>query len=325
MERSYGDQLVPSHRLGAMLHGEPVKGFNYGVSMYQNGFNENTNTSSVGNSHAGRVTMNLAELQNISDTILHLGLSADQGRYSVVPTTSADTGAAASGLSRATIVSLRSENRGMSNIYRAQLSGDLVTSGYGVSGNNVANVDSDLKGLELALASGALKFHAEYIKAGYSASAVNNTTVGGTPLNANMNVSVDTHFYQLVYNLTGESWTGAYKSGVFGSIKPKSNFSMGSAGGSGAWQLAFRVSDYKANTPAGTVQTVGTNTSRVENASSARTTTCGVNWILSPNSRWMLNYATTHFDAPVKYLTTTPDAGTTNKEDVLSLRWQLAL
>jgi phosphate-selective porin OprO/OprP len=325
MERSYGDQLVPSHRLGAMMHGEPFKGFTYGISLYQNGFNENTNTNNVGNSHAARITLNLAEIQNIKDTILHVGLSMDQGRYSIVPTTSANTGAAAEEKSRATILSIRSENRGMANVYRAQLSGDLVTAGYGVSGNNVANVSSDLKGLEAVLASNAWKFQAEYIKAGYSAWAVNNTTVGGTPLNANMDVAVDTHYYQVVYNLTGENWTSAYKSGVFGTIKPKSNFSMGSGGGTGAWQLALRVSDYKANKAAQTVQTVGTNTSRTENSFGARTTTYGVNWILNPHSRWMLNLARTNFDAPVTYLTTTPSPGTTTKEDVLSLRWQLSL
>ncbi len=325
MERSYGDQLVPSHRLGAMMHGEPVKGFTYGFSLYQNGFNENTNTNNVGNSHAARITLNLAELQNIKETILHVGLSGDQGRYSMVPTTSTDTGAAASGLSRATIVSIRSENRGMANVYRAQLSGDLVTAGYGVSGNNVATVSSDLKGLEVVLASDALKFQAEYIKAGYSAWGVNNTTIGGTQLNANMDVGVDTHYYQVVYNLTGENWTSAYKSGVFGTIKPKTNFSMGSGGGIGSWQLALRVSDYQANKAAQTVQTVGTNTSRTENSLGARTTTYGVNWILNPHSRWMLNYARTNFDAPVTYLSTTPSPGTTTKEDVISLRWLLAL
>ena len=325
MERSYGDQLVPSHRLGAMMHGEPFRGFTYGISLYQNGFNENTNTNNVGNSHAARITLNLAEIQNINDTILHVGLSGDQGRYSIVPTTSTDAGTSASGLSRATILSIRSENRGMTNVYRAQLSGDLVTAGYGVSGNNVANVSSDLKGLEAVLASNAWKFQAEYIKAGYSAWAVNNTTIGGTQLNANMDVAVDTHYYQVVYNLTGENWTSAYKSGVFGTIKPKSNFSMGSGRGTGAWQLALRVSDYKANKAAQTVQTVGTNTSRTENSFGARTTTYGVNWILNLHSRWMLNLARTNFDAPVTYLSTTPSPGTTTKEDVLSLRWQLSL
>jgi phosphate-selective porin OprO and OprP len=40
MERSYGNQMVPGKRLGAMMHGAPMKGLTYGVSVYQDGFNE---------------------------------------------------------------------------------------------------------------------------------------------------------------------------------------------------------------------------------------------------------------------------------------------
>ncbi len=38
-ERSYGNQLVASQRLGAMVFGEPKKGFTYALSSYQDGFN----------------------------------------------------------------------------------------------------------------------------------------------------------------------------------------------------------------------------------------------------------------------------------------------
>lgn len=339
MERSYGDQLVPGHRLGLMMHGEPIKGFTYGVSAYQNGFNEVTNTNNVGKSSAARLTLNLAEIQNISNMILHVGLGSDQGRYTILPTVTSDTGAVASSTTRATVLSFRTENRGLANAYRAQLSGDQITPTFGGVANNAANVTNDLKGLEVALANGGFKFQAEYIKAAYSANATIRDYTPATSValgTAALDVSADTHYYEFIYNLTGEPWASAYKSGVFGTIKPQSNFGMGSGGGWGAWQLAFRISDYKASIPitSGTrsnLETFGAgvgsaedNTTRVDNSQGARTTTYGVNWILNPNARLMFNYARTEFDRPVQYLSTT-GLGTTNKEDVLSLRWQMAL
>jgi phosphate-selective porin OprO and OprP len=61
MERSYGNQMVPGKRLGAMVHGAPMTGLTYGVSVYQDGFNEITNQSSIGSKQAARFTLNLAE------------------------------------------------------------------------------------------------------------------------------------------------------------------------------------------------------------------------------------------------------------------------
>ena len=66
MERSYGNQMVPGKRLGAMVYGEPMTGFTYGASIYQDGFNELTNQSSIGNKQAARLTLDLAQLRDIS-------------------------------------------------------------------------------------------------------------------------------------------------------------------------------------------------------------------------------------------------------------------
>jgi phosphate-selective porin OprO and OprP len=68
MERSYGNQMVPGKRLGVMMHGDPMPGLTYGVSVYQDGFNENTNQSSIGTKQAARFTLNLAQLNVISKT-----------------------------------------------------------------------------------------------------------------------------------------------------------------------------------------------------------------------------------------------------------------
>ncbi|MEN9689518.1 MAG: hypothetical protein RI998_1515, partial [Pseudomonadota bacterium] len=146
---------------------------------------------------------------------------------------------------------------------------------------------------------------------------------------ANLDVAADTSYYEVVYNLTGESWSEAYKAGAFGAIKPKSNFGLGPGGGTGAWQLAARVSNYKTSL-AGTsananIADGGIGKSRAENSEKATTITYGLNWILNPNSRILLNVARTNFDRPVTYLSTTKPSGlgTTTKEDVVSVRSQI--
>lgn len=327
MERSYGDQLVPAHRNGAGVFGEPTKGFTYAFSFYQDGFNEISNTNNIGNSNVGRLSFNAADFAKINNTVIHFGAAKDQGRYQVLPTTSTDSGAAANTSTRATILSFRSENRGLANAYRAQIGGDTVTAAYGAAANNAANVNKDLKGLEFALATGGLKFQAETIKAAYSASAANYNTAGANLGTAKLDVSADTSYYEFIYNLTGESWSEAYKAGAFGAIKPKANFGLGSGGGSGAWQLAARVSTYETSLAGTTANAAitdgGSNKSRAENSEKASTITYGLNWIVNPNSRVLLNYARTTFDRPVTYLSTSNSLGTTTKEDVVSVRSQI--
>ncbi len=334
-ERSYGNQLVPSQRLGAMIHGAPTKGFTYALSLYQDGFNEVSNTENAGALGVGRVTLNLAELRDIKDAVLHFGVGYDKGSYQTTPTVSTDTGAAISGLTRGTVLAFRSEDRGIANVYRAQISGDVIDPTYGGAANNAANINKALKGLEIALATGPWKFQSEYFDASYNATALNKNNASVLQGTAKLNLTAKTDYYELVYNITGENWAQSYRNGAFSSIKPKSNFG---GGGTGAWQVGWRVSSYKVGEPAATLvagsgttktytNTFGTingNTSRGENAATATTNTLGVNWILNPNARLIFNYAETKFGNKVTYLSTTPaDVGFTSKERVASVRTQL--
>jgi len=340
-ERSYGNQLVASQRLGAMVFGEPTKGFTYAISSYQDGFNELSNTTNVGSLSIGRATVNFAELRDLSNSVIHIGVGIDKGRYETTPTTSTDTGTTASSYTRATIVSLRSEDRGLSNAYRAQIAGDFVTAGYGVQANNNASVTKDLKGLEIALAKGAFKFQAETFDSSYSASSRNYDSVNAVDYGTtNYDITAKTNYFEFIYNLTGESWANSYKSGAFTSIKPKANFSSGTGGGLGAWQLGIRVSNYEVTEPtavatktdglviARSFAKINSNASwnsRGENSEKAQTITYSVNWILNPNSRVIFNYAVTKFDRSVTYLTTTTPAtlGTTDLEKIVSIRTQI--
>ena len=334
MERSYGNQLVPSHRLGAMLHGEPKKGITYGVSVYQDGFNEIANTQNIGNLMAARGTVNLAELNNFNGAIIHVGAAVDKGSYKVTPSSSTDSGFTASGSTRATLLSYRTENRGMTNAYRAQIGGDTVGTAYGALADNAADVKKNLTGFEITLAKDAFKFQTEFFNASYDARALNYTSAGaaaGSATGGNtarLNLNTKANYYEFMYNITGESWSDAYRAGAFSALKPKSNFN-GIGKGTGAWQTGIRFSQYEVNLPGSSANSAitdgGFGRSRAENSEIARTVTYGLNWILNPTARFMVNYATTKFDRPVYYLSTINRTATpeyTSKENILSVRSQ---
>ena len=355
MERSYGNQMVPGKRLGAMMHGEPITGFTYGVSVYQDGFNELTNQSSLGTKQAARFTTDFAKLNEMSDTVLHIGAGYTGGESSVVPTNSGNTQESVSSTSRATIVALRSENRGMANIYRAQIGGDkLIASDYGQSANNAITINQKMRGVELAGARGPFKFQMETFNSKYDASGTYQDLTATTSANKAaqaMGVQVKAEYMEFMYNITGESWADAYKGGAFGGIKPKTNYMTDYGGvvgnGTGAWQIGFRASKYSANLPVTTSATnctattscetsvtgtgVTTNGSRVQNAESAKTNTYALNWILNSNARIMFNYAETKFGHNVVLLDVNKStntygvntSGTTDKERVISVRTQI--
>jgi phosphate-selective porin len=316
-----------------MLHGEPKKGVTYGVSVYQDGFNEISNTQNIGNLTAARGTVNLAELNNVNDAILHFGAAVDKGSYKVTPSSSTDSGFTASGKTRATLLSYRTENRGMTNAYRAQIGGDLVSDAYGALADNAADVKKNLNGFELILAKNAFKFQTEFFNASYDASALNYNVTGssskGTYVGtARLNLNTKANYYEVMYNITGENWSDAYKTGAFSTVKPKSNFN-GIGKGTGAWQTGIRFSQYEVNLPGTTANSSITDGStnkysRAENSEIAKTVTYGLNWILNPTARFMVNYSTTKFDRPVYYLSTinrtTPEY--TSKENIFSVRSQ---
>lgn len=281
MERSYVNQLVPAKKLGAMLHGEPIVGMTYAASVFQEDFGQNSaNEDSQG---AARLTANFAQIGGWSGIVLHLGVAGTAGQYQIRPASSTQTSAAASTTTRATIIGFRSENRGLQNVYRAQISGStLGTAAFGGVDEMAADVDKTLQGIELAAAYGPFKLQGEYVKADFNAthpSAANKAVSG----------DVSAQYVEAVWNITGETWSDAYRAGAFSGVKPKSNYSAG--GGIGAWQLGVRLSGYDASDI-----TVGGTSSRQQNNNEAKTFTVGVNWLLNPNARIMLNYAKTDYE-----------------------------
>jgi len=350
MERSYGNQMVPGKRLGAMLHGEPMTGLTYGVSIYQDGFNELTNQNSLGTKQAARLTLDVAKINDIKDTVLHVGLGYTGGDSQVVPTSSTNTQQTVpTTTTRATIVAFRSEGRGQSNIYRAQIGGDTIIGvDYGQSANNAITINEKLRGVEFAGARGPLKFQMETFNSKYSASGVNEdlTSTNAADYNVAMNVQVKAQYIELMYNITGESWADAYKGGAFGGIKPKTNFMTDYGGvignGTGAWQVGFRTSKYTsdvANTStciststdcSTSLSSTGTSNSRAQNAETSTTNTYALNWILNSNARVMFNYAETKFGQSIMLLDTGKTtngtayySGVSDKERIFSVRTQI--
>jgi phosphate-selective porin OprO/OprP len=327
MERSYGNQMVPGKRLGLMLHGEATKGLNYGVSLFQDNFTESSNSNSNGSNSAVRVAFNGAEFGKIENTVLHFGYGKTSGKSQALPTTSGNTESASDDKTRATIVALRSENRGLSNVYRAQIGGDKInTKQYSASANNVINIDKDLTGLELALARGPFKFQMEDFDTKYTASGISKdySTAAAADNTVGYDVRVKAQYVELMYNITGEQWSKAYKGGAFSGISPESVFMKDYGGvvgnGIGAWQVGVRQSTYKATASNSDAGNGGSN--RTQNSDKATTTTYALNWILNNNARVMLNYAETKFGTKVEAL----DGGTgktMDKEQIISLRTQV--
>lgn len=319
LENSYVNQLAPSKRIGAMLHGDVMKGLNYGVAVFQDGFNETTNETAKGKQVAGRIAINPAELAGWKNSVLHLGVSAVDGKYNITPaTTSQTSGAASSTQTRGTVVAFRTDARGLANVYRAQLAGDaLGTATYGGASNTDAEVDRNMIGVELAAAYGPLKLQSEWSKANFDARHLNTGSF--------VQGDVRAYYAQALWNITGESWADAYKSGAFGGIAPKSNFKPGS--GLGAWQIGLRYDKYDASDIRISNGNAAAGTAREQNSDVGHTWTLGLNWILNPNARFMLNYSRTKFNTPVTPIDVTLRPGQTNTSDeekVISLRGQIA-
>ena len=344
MERSYINQITPGKKPGAMVHGVPTAGVSYAASYYQqNAFGE-TDSDTDGKGFMGRATVNFAELMGMKESVLHLGLAGFDSEYGLVPQTSNNTSdITPSSTTRASLFSFRSAGRGMPNIYRAQIAGDTVASGYGLNSPTSAEVENKAYGLEAIAAYGPFKFQGEYMNSEFDAKHKNT----GGEVKAN----VDAWYAEALWMITGESYSDAYKNGGWGSIKPKSIFDITTGNGWGAWEIglrydAFDVKDTESNCAScrfqGSVNNFTNTATNLNNTfegvsngqgdGGAKTYTAGLKWILNPNMRFMLNYAHTKFDNGFKPIDVGTVAGSpvnTNvkdidSEDLIMLRGQVS-
>ena len=177
------------------------------------------------------------------------------------------------------------------------------TEGNGTQFFNVTDLDEradrDRWGMESALAYGPVKLQAEYIDANFE----------GVKSGTAFDRDIKAWYADLNWLVTGESWADAYKSGVFGRVKPKQNFDNKS--GWGAFELGLRYSNFDGSEFRSLLA--------ASTASEAEAWTLGAKWILNPNARLVLNYIQTEFDEPTEL---TINGKTDDREKAIVLRAQ---
>jgi phosphate-selective porin OprO/OprP len=340
-ERSYVNQNGQfSKKIGAMLSGEPIKGLVYAASVYQQGFNEVSESDGKGLLSAGRAAANFGQLFNLRDTVVHFGVAGVSGTYQDRPAQSSQTSSLYEATTRATVAGFRTLNRGLSNLYRAQvgganlqLAGTAETSRAGLVSEYSTEIETSMWGTEAALAYGPVKLQGEY-----SSNKLNAVDLAAAAATASrVSGDVKTFYAQLMWNITGEKWADMYSGGVFKGVKPTNNFKPGS--GWGAWQLGLRYSEFDASDL--TIKAVGTgariqcgnNTASTTNVADRTCSTSstgswglGVNWIMNPNSRFMFEWTRTDFGntriTPLDTAGLTTASQGTKSENVFSFRTQ---
>ena len=343
MERSYQDQIAPGKQLGVMLHGDINPNTVYAISGYQKDFDPASSNGGLAPELAARFATNLAKAFGAGDDVLfHVGAAGTVGKYQVVPTTSSQKGSTSE--TKGAFVAFNDENSGLKNVFRNRIYGTPPCSsptngvcsigGYSLAASEAATVKKNMYGLELAAAYSATKFQWEYTKASYDATSQASTGASNTFYTTQSKGDVKVYYFELIHNLTGESWAPTYKNGVIGAVKPNSSFSFKDMTGTGAWQLAARFSKYDASdfgsnssggeTKYGSNGATSTSTTEaysLEGSPTGTTTTIGLNWILNPNARVMLNYSISKFKTT---FTPVDISGTSqgNTEKVVSIRTQ---
>jgi phosphate-selective porin len=282
-----------------------------------------------------------------------LGFGGVKGTYEQTAASSADTGRGGQDTtSRSTIVAFRDENRGLNNAYRLQIRGDAYpnTFPFGTVADNTVRIDQNMASFELAVAHGPFKFQSEFANSKFDAKSnpYDLTQRNGLlPLgNAAVTATAKASYISFIWNITGEDFAKSYSKGAWTNIKPKEDFMKDYGGvvgnGMGAWQLAYRISQYSVTTSNDVgardatsatdptrqrvndgIGATGASNSRLQNSPTATTQTVGLNWIMSQNARVMFNYSDTKFGNTVEYLDTASNNKTTTSEQIFSVRTQI--
>lgn len=171
-------------------------------------------------------------------------------------------------------------------------------------------VDRHRQGYELALAHGPIKLQTEHIHENFDG--------------VNFDRDLTAWYTSVSWMVTGETFAGTYKDGMFGRLKPKQDFAWGGDGW-GALQLGARYSKFDGSDFV-TANAAGTGKLAAGRSNAFNTWTIGANWILTPYVRLITNYVHTEFDTAV---TTTANVSGASKsytldhEDAITMRAQV--
>lgn len=267
MERSFVNQLAPAKEVGAMVHGTPFTGITYALAV-SNGVKDGgveAEHREDGKDVYGRLTTNFAEIMGNKDMILHAGASFSKG----------DSPEGTVGVSGST------EAKG-ATFFKAP----VVANSLG----DVSNIDRSRLGLEGILAYGPFKMQSEWIRM---------SNEFKTPTK-NYDLDTENWYAEAAWTMTGESYSDAYKNGIFGGLKPKNDFDPTTFKG-GLWELGVRYSEFDASdyNAVGVGNGVGTAdakiTTKAAGFAKANAWTAGLKFLPTSNMRLMLNYVSTDF------------------------------
>jgi len=281
---------------GIMVHGSPLKGMYYGVTI-SNGAGLNleesqgniNEASTDGKDVTGRLVQNFAEFLNTPDLVLHFG-----GSYKTGTVTTRTAAAITTGFSPATV---QTEARGITFFNTATLTG--------------TRIERTISAAETSLAYGPVKLQGEWWQAEYE-----GDTGGGSGVHFDR--KMEAYYVSLGWMITGEAYADSYRSGVYGRLKPRNNFSMEPGGGWGAWEAALRYSNFDGTDYKVTGNPAGTGVLSAGSTNKADAYTAQLKWLPNAYTRFLVNYVHTRFDTPV-----TVNTVTTSSERAITLRAQL--
>jgi phosphate-selective porin OprO and OprP len=186
-ERSLADALLGStYDRGVMVHGTPTKGMYYSLAYINGNNSDESNVTNDEKDATGRLTVNVAELLDWKDSVMHLGGFYAKGKQ---------------------------ENGSAIPVVQTEARGYKLFETTGASANKFTdNVDRTRSGMELALAKGPVKLQSEYIKAKFE----------GDDFTRDMSA----WYASINWLVSGESFSDTYKDGAFGRLKPTNNFNF---------------------------------------------------------------------------------------------------
>lgn len=263
-----GAIFTSTYDRGVMVYGDPTSWLNYNAYIV-NGSGQNNDDVNDHKDFGGRINANIANLADIKSAVIHVGASASDGDigFSTAAGSSITQGTEANGVTFFSVGGLGNPNK----------------------------ADRTRWGVETSLAYGPVKLNAEYINANYDGRTNASADLPATMRNKNFDHDINVWYADLNWLVTGESWSDAYKSGVYGRVKPKQNFN--DKDGWGAFELGLRYSKFDASDFKNMLKPTSATTSYT---SEADAWTVGAKWLFNPNARVVLNYIRTNFDTPIK-------------------------
>lgn len=268
-----GAMFTSTYDRGIMVFGDPLTWVNYNAYIV-NGSGQNNDAVKDSKDIGMRLNANLANFVESKNVVLHVGASASEGSigFSTAAGNSLAQSTEGSGVQFFNVANVNST--GSSSVTPSTLIPSRFSS------------DRTRWGLETAVAYGPIKFQAEYIDTNFEGKR------GPGPVTTRFDNDIKAWYADLNWLITGESYAEAYKSGVFGRLKPKNNFD--SKDGWGAFELGLRYSKFDAS------DFVLPGAAPFTSTNEADAWTAGAKWILNPNARLLLNYIHTRFDTDIR-------------------------